>query len=183
MLNTYKNIYFFSYAAETICCTVMQYFPPLTLYLRPENIKWFIEVVWFGSAPCPFSPSPHSPVSKLSLLRSLPVCRQLSLLTGGGRGWGRSQIIWPQESLALYKSFNTLCLRPCSILPLRKLFLCIVFPLVFFLKLALSYLWCFKVFSKRVFRIPPLIGPDPDPCIQTTCSVPIGLIFYRERAS
>ncbi len=27
---------------------------------------------------------------------------------GGGRGWARSQIIRPQESLALYKSFDTL---------------------------------------------------------------------------
>ncbi len=27
----------------------------------------------------------------------------------GGRGWGRSQIIQPQESIVLYKSFNTLC--------------------------------------------------------------------------
>ncbi len=90
----------------------------------------------------------------------------------GGRGRGRTQFtnqfIWPRESRSLFKSFNTLCLRPCSILPLCKLFLCIVFPLVFFLKLALSYLWCFKVFSKRVFRIPSLFGKAPDPCIQTT---------------
>jgi hypothetical protein len=26
----------------------------------------------------------------------------------GGRGWGRSQIIGPQESLVIYKLFNTL---------------------------------------------------------------------------
>ncbi len=36
-----------------------------------------------------------------------------SLLTGGGMGKGRarSQIIRPQESLALYKLFKTLCLE------------------------------------------------------------------------
>ncbi len=136
----------------------------------------FLAVIWFGSLP---TPSSQLSLSKLSLFLSLPVCRRSSLLTGGGRGWGRSQIIWPQESLALYKSFNTLCLRPCSILPLCKLFLCIVFPLVFFLKLALSYLWCFKVLSKRVFRIPLLIGPDQDPCIQTTeLWIRIILFFY-----
>jgi hypothetical protein len=27
----------------------------------------------------------------------------------GGRGWARSRVIRPQESLALYKLFNTLC--------------------------------------------------------------------------
>jgi hypothetical protein len=32
-------------------------------------------------------------------------------LRWGGRGWARSRIIRPQESLVLYKSFNTLCCR------------------------------------------------------------------------
>ncbi len=56
-------------------------------------------------------PSFPSPVSKLSLFLSLPVCRRSSELTGEGEigGWGMSQIIRPRESLALYKSFNTLC--------------------------------------------------------------------------
>ncbi len=31
-----------------------------------------------------------------------------------GRGWARSQIIRPQESLVLYKSFNDLCCTPNS---------------------------------------------------------------------
>jgi hypothetical protein len=37
--------------------------------------------------------------------------KERHLLTGekGVRGWTRSRIIRPQESLALYKSFNTLC--------------------------------------------------------------------------
>ncbi len=38
-------------------------------------------------------PLPHSSVDKLSLCLSLPLCRRSNLLTGGGRGWGRSQII------------------------------------------------------------------------------------------
>ncbi len=38
-------------------------------------------------------PSTPSPVSRLSLFLSLPECRRSRLLTGGGRGWGRSQII------------------------------------------------------------------------------------------
>ncbi len=56
-------------------------------------------------------PLPPSPVRKLALLLRLPVCRRSSLLPGEGAGergaW--SQIIWPQESLGLYKSFNPLC--------------------------------------------------------------------------
>jgi hypothetical protein len=57
-------------------------------------------------------PFPSSPVSKLSLFLSLPVCRRSSLLTGdGGRGQALSRIIGQQESLALYKSFKTLWLH------------------------------------------------------------------------
>jgi hypothetical protein len=52
-------------------------------------------------------PSP-SPLSKLSLWLSLPVDLRSSLPMG--KGWAGSQIIRPRQSLALYKSFNTLCL-------------------------------------------------------------------------
>ncbi len=45
--------------------------------------------------------------SLLPLLLSLLVCRRSSLLTGEG-GRACSQIIRPQESLGLYKSFNPL---------------------------------------------------------------------------
>ncbi len=45
----------------------------------------FLKVVGFGSSSTPFPPSP---VSKLSLIISLPVCRRMSLLTWGGGGGG-----------------------------------------------------------------------------------------------
>jgi hypothetical protein len=65
----------------------------------------FLAVVWFGISPTPSHTT--SPVSKLSLFLSLPVCRRSSLLTEKG-GRGRSQIMGRRESLVLYKSFNTL---------------------------------------------------------------------------
>ncbi len=69
--------------------------------LQTEGIELFIEDQAFSpsddSAPSPpFSPSL---VSKLSPVSSL-------LTEGGG---ARSQVIRPLESLALYKSFRTLC--------------------------------------------------------------------------
>jgi hypothetical protein len=66
-------------------------------FLRPLN-----------SAPRPPSPSPLSRQLLVSL--SLSSCVSPVELTDGnvwGRGWARSQIIQPRESLALYKSFNT----------------------------------------------------------------------------
>ncbi len=77
--------------------------------------RWqdFLSVVWFGSTQTSF-PLP-SPVGKLSLFLTFPVCRRSSLQAGeaggggvGGRGRAWIQIIGPLESLALYKSFNTL---------------------------------------------------------------------------
>jgi hypothetical protein len=56
-------------------------------------------------------PLPPSPDSKLPLFLSLPVPRRSTLLTERGGGvWSR--FIRPQENLALYKSFNTLCSHP-----------------------------------------------------------------------
>ncbi len=59
------------------------------------SIKWFIEDQAFSLSYdlAPHPPPAPSPGSKLSLFLSLPVCRRSSLLTGGGRGRGRSQII------------------------------------------------------------------------------------------
>ncbi len=77
-----------------------------------ESIEWFIEGhAFLRSYDLASRPRlPPSPVSKLSLFLCLPVCRQSSSLTvrEGGRGWGRSQIIQPRESLVLDKSRNTL---------------------------------------------------------------------------
>jgi len=64
-------------------------------------------VIWFRSSPTPFSPPP--PISKLALFLSLPVCRLPSLLTGDGGGGQGTKSCDLQESLALYKPFNTLC--------------------------------------------------------------------------
>ncbi len=62
----------------------------------------FLSVVWFGSSPTP---------SPLSRRHTGKLRKKDNLLTGGvgGKGWVRSQIIRPRESLVLYKSFNTLC--------------------------------------------------------------------------
>ncbi len=80
-------------------------------YPEAESIDWFIEgqafLIWLH-APTPF---PSSPVGKLHLFLMfscvLPV--ELTDRRGGGpRGWAWSRIIRPQESLALYKWFNSL---------------------------------------------------------------------------
>ncbi len=53
---------------------------------------------------------PLSPVSKLSLFLSLPMCRRSSFLTGEGGGGG--QIMRWLKILALYQSFNIRWDRP-----------------------------------------------------------------------
>jgi hypothetical protein len=81
----------------------------LRLFRLPRN-NFLLETANPTSGPSPTS----SPVSKLHLFLSLPVCRQSTLRTGeGGRRWARSRIIRPQESLALYKSFNSYFLYTC----------------------------------------------------------------------
>jgi hypothetical protein len=67
----------------------------------------FLAVISFGSFARTFPPPS---VSKLSLFFNLPVWRRSSFLTGRGGG-GEEQIIRRQESLVLYKSFNTLCVH------------------------------------------------------------------------
>ncbi len=58
----------------------------------------------YDSAPPPPPPPSPDPVNKYSLFLGLPVCR-------GGR-WAWRKKIRPPESPVLYKSFNTLCMRP-----------------------------------------------------------------------
>jgi hypothetical protein len=58
----------------------------------------YLAVIWLGS-----SLSLLSPVSKLPLFLSLPVCRHSSLYSiyeVGGGVWARSQIIRPREILS-----------------------------------------------------------------------------------
>ncbi len=96
--------FFVIYKCFSIPCQFMSYSvsPP------PVSIEWFIEDQAFFRSYCsaPRPPPSPSPFSKLSLFLSLPVCRRSSLLTG----WAIS--IRRRESLALYKSFNTLCAPP-----------------------------------------------------------------------
>ncbi len=85
--------------------------PYLTFILsRPENIEWFIESQAFSRSYylAPRPPPPSSPVSKLDR-RHTRRLRKRDNVAGGG--WRKSSIIRPQESLVLYKSFNTLWSR------------------------------------------------------------------------
>ncbi len=80
-----------------------------------ERFNWFIEgqtfsrSFYFAPRPPP-PPPPHSfPISNLDRRHTGRLRKRDNLLKGeGGRGWARSRIIRPQESLVLYKSFNTL---------------------------------------------------------------------------
>jgi hypothetical protein len=100
-----------------ISAAVWYWFPPTPhqrilkdlLYSRGRG---FLAVVWLGPSPT------LSPISKLSLFLSLPLCRRSSLLTGVWGEGRRSQIIQQRESLLLYKSFTTLsptvnCITVC----------------------------------------------------------------------
>ncbi len=70
----------------------------------------FLAVLWFGSSPTPSNP----PLPSVCWTGDTQGLRNRdNLLTEEGEGKGmRSQIIWLQESLVLYKSLNTLCLKP-----------------------------------------------------------------------
>ncbi len=81
----------------------------------------FLAVVWFGSSPT------SSPVSKLSLFLSLPP--RAHWRERVERGWARSRIIQPWESLVLYKLFNTLW-TACRIWDRECLGLCCPLPTV-----------------------------------------------------
>ncbi len=67
----------------------------------------FLAVVWFGSSPAPFVPLP-SASCRLSFSVFLCVADRAYWRERGATGWARSQIMWPRESLALYKSFTVL---------------------------------------------------------------------------
>jgi hypothetical protein len=58
------------------------------------------------------SPPPRTPLSLRQLgRRHIGRLRKRDLLTGGGRGWRRSQIIRRRESLVVYKSYTLCCIQ------------------------------------------------------------------------
>jgi hypothetical protein len=63
-------------------------------------------VVWFGSSVIPFLLSPVQVVSLSQFSCVSP--GELTDARGSGKGWARSQIIRPPESVVDHKSFNTL---------------------------------------------------------------------------
>ncbi len=69
--------------------------------------RWlgFLALAWFGSLPFSF-PLPLSRQQVFSLSQFSCVS-PVELMDGRERGWGRSQIQWPRDSLVLYKSFNS----------------------------------------------------------------------------
>ncbi len=72
----------------------------------------FLAVLRLGSTPLPHLPSVSWSGDKQKELR-----KRGKLLTGeGGAGWAWSRIIRPQESMALYKSFNSLRSMYCIII-------------------------------------------------------------------
>ncbi len=72
----------------------------------PESVEWFIEGQAFSQsydlAPRPPSPLPFPSVSWTSDIQEYWE-REAICSREGGRGWARSRIIRPQESLVLYK--------------------------------------------------------------------------------
>jgi hypothetical protein len=100
------------------CCTFIQHMTWTAKQMRrnrvwasivslwTESVQWFIyrgpgflAVVWFGSS----APPLPSPINKLSLFLSLPVCHRWAYRRDGGWGGGRSQIRQRQKSPVLYK--------------------------------------------------------------------------------
>ncbi len=87
-----------------------------TIYPCADSIEWFIEDQAFlrsyDSAPFPPSTLPFSSARCLSFSVLMRIAGRAYWRErgDGGRGWARSQIIRSRKSLALYKSFNTLCL-------------------------------------------------------------------------
>ncbi len=111
----------------------------------PERIEWFIKgqalsVVCFGSSPTP-SPPLSLPLASLTG-DTQKVWERETTCWGKSRtrGWARSRIIRPQESLILNKSFNTLWVtHPILKCPCLKCF----FYQQYFTTLFYAF-WCFS---------------------------------------
>ncbi len=104
LLLIYKNSWSLISFITDISCVKLILFSFVCCRPAQESIRWFIKDQAFTSlydlAPPPPCPSP---VSKLSLFLSLPVCRPVELINwreGRGMGMGRSQIMRRRESLA-----------------------------------------------------------------------------------
>jgi hypothetical protein len=101
------------FLASIDCSKIPALFPGHVSSSMPERTERFIEdqafLRLYDSAPRPLPP--HPTVSKLDRRHTGRVRNRGKLLTGErGEGEGvRSQIIRPQESLVLSKSFNPLC--------------------------------------------------------------------------
>ncbi len=84
-----------------------------------QRVLWpgFLAVVRFGSSPTPSPPLPSvssTGGTQKDWERDTSCWRERVR-----RGWARNRIIRPQESLVLYKSFNTLWLcTSCCVIPL-----------------------------------------------------------------
>jgi hypothetical protein len=109
--DSYRYIYFHPSSTSSLDKELFFY---QLLYL--ESIEWFTEDQAFSrsydSTPCPMP----TPLISLSRQYAWPATHRKTdnerHFADGKGGRARSRIIKPQESLALYKSFNTLCLYP-----------------------------------------------------------------------
>ncbi len=88
------------------------YLTVMPIYIGAESIEWFIEGQSFSQLYdlAPRTPLPMQPLSPVPATNRRLRKRDYSL-TGKGEGGGRGadHNVRPQESLALLKSFNPLC--------------------------------------------------------------------------
>jgi hypothetical protein len=101
---------------------ILGYFPHAdqrVLYNLIEDQAFRRRMIWFLSGFPPTPPPLPSVSSTSESHRKTEKKRQLSDWRGG-KGWARSRILRPQESLVLYKSFNTLWFVQSTHLTIEK---------------------------------------------------------------
>jgi hypothetical protein len=102
------NIYIYAtciYVYNVLYCTCWK----AIIRWQAKHIKWFIEDQAF-SLSYDLAPPPPSPLSVSKSTGDTQEDRERETTCwqeGRGRGWGKGKITRPQESLALYKSFDT----------------------------------------------------------------------------
>ncbi len=142
----------FSYVLYTFVQTVLI----LEVWRHGPREYWMIEwlrarpfrsrMIWLLALP----PLP-STVAKVGRRHTGRLRKRDNMLTGEREmGWARSQIIRPQETLALYKAFNTLCLGPST--PTSRFMLDISALFKKCLDI-ISFCKAFKHVRKNIFRI------------------------------